>query len=57
MISHIVSLGETLEGIAKQYEADTEEIKISNHLADEFLTVDDMLVIPVKQTIFEKVAK
>ena len=57
MVSHNVSLGETLESIAKQYEADTEEIKISNHLADEFLTVDDMLVIPVKQTIFEKVAK
>jgi membrane-bound lytic murein transglycosylase D len=57
MISHNVSSGETLESIAKQYEADVEEIKISNHLADEFLTVDDMLVIPVTPNIFEKVAK
>ena len=57
MVSHNVSLGETLESIAKQYEADSEEIKISNHLADEFLTVDDMLVIPVTQTVFEKVSK
>ncbi|WP_373030139.1 transglycosylase SLT domain-containing protein [Sulfurovum sp.] len=57
MVSHNVSLGETLESIAKYYNADAEEIRISNHLADEFLMVDDMLVIPVTQTVFEKVAK
>ena len=57
MLSHNISLGETLESIAKQYEADVEEIKISNHLTDDFLTVDDMLVIPVNQNIFEKVAE
>lgn len=54
MLSHNISLGETLESIAKHYEADVEEIKISNHLTNEFLTVDDMLVIPVTQNIFEK---
>jgi membrane-bound lytic murein transglycosylase D len=57
MISHNISLGETLESIAKYYEADAEEIKRSNHLMDEFLTVGDMLVVPVTQNIFEKVAK
>ncbi len=57
MISHNVSLGETLEDIAKYYEADKEEIKRSNHLADEFLTVDALLVIPVTQNIFEKLSK
>lgn len=57
MISHIVSLGETLEGIAKQYEADTEEIKRSNHLRDDFLVVDSLLVIPVTQNVFERVTQ
>lgn len=54
MISHTISLGETLEDIAKYYEADQEEIKTSNHLADDFLTVGDLLVIPVTQNVFEK---
>jgi membrane-bound lytic murein transglycosylase D len=57
MISHNVSLGETLEAIAKQYEADKEEIKRSNHLTDDFLLVDSLLVIPVTQNVFEKMAK
>lgn len=54
MISHQVCLGETLESIAKVYEADAREIKISNHLRDDFLTVGDILVIPVTQKIFQK---
>lgn len=57
MISHHISLGETLEGIAKQYEADKEEIKASNHLRDDFLTVGDLLVIPVTQATFERVSE
>jgi membrane-bound lytic murein transglycosylase D len=57
MVSHNITLGETLESIAKEYEADVEEIKVSNHLTDEYLTVGNMLVIPVTQDIFEKVAK
>jgi len=57
MVSHNITLGETLESIAKLYEADVEEIKVSNHLTDEYLTVGNMLVIPVTQDIFEKVAK
>jgi len=57
MISHNVSLGETLEEISKRYEVDKEEIKISNHLVDELLIVDALLVIPVTKNIFEKVSK
>ena len=57
MISHHVDLGETLESIAKQYEADSEEIKRSNHLTDDFLVVDSLLVIPVTQNVFERVSQ
>ena len=52
-ISHNVNLGETLEGIAKQYHTSSEEIRISNHLEDEYLTVDQFLVIPVSKNIFQ----
>jgi LysM repeat protein len=57
MVSHNITLGETLQSIAKLYEADVEEIKASNHLSDEYLTVGNMLVIPVTQDIFERVAQ
>jgi membrane-bound lytic murein transglycosylase D len=57
MVSHNIGLGETLESIANLYEADVEEIKASNHLTEEYLTVGNMLVIPVTQDIFEKVAQ
>jgi membrane-bound lytic murein transglycosylase D len=57
MISHNVRLGETLEDIAKYYDADKEEIKRSNHLVDDFLIVDALLVIPVTKNIFEKVSR
>lgn len=54
MISHNVSAGETLEEIAKVYNADIEEIKTSNQLPDDFLTVGTLLVIPVSKNTFEK---
>lgn len=54
MISYNVCLGDTLEKIAKTYEADPEEIKRSNHLANDYLTVDSLLVIPVTQDVFER---
>lgn len=56
MISHNVILGETLEDIAKYYEADVEEIKTSNHLTNDFLIVDALLIIPVTQNVFEKMS-
>ena len=57
MISHNVILGETLEDIAKQYEADKEEIKRSNHLTEDTLLVDSLLVIPVTQKVFQKISE
>ncbi len=57
LISHYVSLGETLESIAKQYHSSTEEIKAANRLSDDFLILDTLLVIPVSQGLFEKTLK
>ncbi len=54
MITHRVRLGETLESIAKHYEANAEEIRIANHLDDPYLVVNSLLVIPVTKKIFEK---
>ena len=57
LISHYVCLGETLESIAKQYHTTTEEIRAANHLNDDFLMLDTLLVIPVSRELFEKVLK
>jgi len=54
MISHTVALGETLESIAKLYDVDPEEIITSNHLKNDFLVLDSLLVIPVNKKIFDK---
>lgn len=56
MISHYVRMGETVKSIAALYEADIDEIKASNHLKDDFLTLDSFLAIPVTQKIFDKVS-
>ncbi len=53
LISHYVSLGDTLEDIAKKYHTNMEEIKTANHLSDDTLTLDTLLVIPVSQELFE----
>ena len=57
MISHNVALGETVESISKLYRADINEIITSNHLENNFLVLDSLLVIPVSQDIFEKMSK
>jgi len=57
MVLHNIQLGETLASISKQYNADIDEIKWANHLKDDFLTLDDMLVIPVTQNIFNTLSK
>ena len=54
LISHYVSLGETLESIAREYNSSTEEIKAVNQLNDDFLLLDMFLLIPVSQALFEK---
>jgi len=57
MISHYVRMGETVKSIAALYEADMDQIRISNHLEDDALTLDSFLAIPVGQHIFEKMSK
>ncbi len=57
LISHYVSLGETLENIAKEYHSSVEEIKAANQLNDDFLILDTLLVIPVSQGLFEETLK
>lgn len=57
MILHNIELGETLESISKQYKAEIDEIKWTNHLKDDYLTLDDMLVIPVTQNIFNTLSR
>ncbi len=56
LVSHYVTLGETLESIANKYHTDTEEIKAANHLDDDYLILDQFLVIPVSQKIFENIS-
>ncbi len=57
MISHYVRMGETVKSIAALYETDMDQIRISNHLEDDSLTLDSFLAIPVSQHIFEKMSK
>lgn len=56
MISHYVALGETLESVAKLYHAESEEIMLANHLENDFLVLDSLLVIPVSEKIFESMS-
>ena len=57
MVLHNIQLGETLESISKEYKAEIDEIKWANHLKDDFLTLDNMLVIPVAENIFNTLSK
>jgi len=54
LLSYTVSIGDTIESIAKKYNAQMNEIMSVNHLMDEFLEVDQLLVIPVTEIEFEK---
>ena len=57
MISHYVMMGETVKSIAALYEADMDQIRISNHLEDDALTLDSFLAIPVSEQVFEKMSE
>ena len=57
MISHYVALGETLESVAKLYQSDSKEIMRANHLQNEFLVLDSLLVVPVSQNVFVEMSK
>jgi len=54
LISHYVSLGDTLKELAEKYHTDAEEIKTANNLSDDTLTLDMLLVIPVSEELFEE---
>ncbi len=57
LLSHYVKLGETMETIAKVYHTTAEEIREANHLQDDFLALDTLLVIPVEREMFDKALK
>ena len=57
LISHYVKLGETLKTIAQTYGTTRDEIIQTNHLDNEYLLVDQFLIIPVSKKTFEKVLK
>ncbi len=57
MITHRVKLGETLESIAKLYDANVDEIRMANHMKYPFVTLGSLLVIPVTETLFHRVAQ
>ena len=57
LLSHYVALGETIEGIAKEYNSSVEAIQGANHFEDEFLVLDRLLVIPVSKLVFENSLK
>ena len=54
LLSHYVKLGETPQSIARQYDTSSEEIKAVNHLNDDMLELDKLLLIPVNQELFEE---
>jgi len=55
LISHYVALGESLESIAKKYDTSVEEISQTNHLKDDYLYLDQVLIIPVNKNMFESI--
>jgi len=57
LISHHVSLGETLVSLAKKYDTSYEDIISTNHLDSEYLTVGQLLLIPVSQKVFDDILK
>jgi len=57
LLSHYVGLGETIESIAKRYKTTADEIIRANNLEDEYLTLEQFLVIPVNKSIFQNTLK
>jgi membrane-bound lytic murein transglycosylase D len=46
LISYHIKLGDTLESIAKKFSTTVEDIKVANHLENDYLTVGKLLIIP-----------
>jgi len=49
LISYHVKLGDTLESIAQKFNTTVEDIKIANHLDEEYLSVEQLLIIPTNK--------
>ncbi|CAA6825092.1 MAG: Membrane-bound lytic murein transglycosylase D precursor (EC [uncultured Sulfurovum sp.] len=54
-LSHRVKMGETLTSIAELYNSTKEEIMMMNNLLDEYLVLDQLLLVPVSEKMFQKV--
>lgn len=57
LVSHFVLLGESIQSIAKKYDTSEKEIIETNYLESNYLTVGQLLFIPVSKKVFEKVEK
>jgi membrane-bound lytic murein transglycosylase D len=57
MVTYVVKLGDTLEKIAQIHGTKSEEIMLTNHLENEALLLDSMLVIPVSKEKFENLSQ
>ena len=55
LVSYTVKLGDTLEGIANKYHISSQDIVTVNHLEDENLLLNSILLIPVKKETFEMI--
>ena len=55
LLSHYVLLGETIVSIANKYDTRSVEIIAANNLENDYLTLDQFLVIPVNKKTFEKI--
>jgi membrane-bound lytic murein transglycosylase D len=53
LLSHMVTMGDTLEHIARKYDSSVEAIKRVNKLSDEFLELGAVLLVPVSKETFE----
>jgi len=57
LIAYIVKLGDTLGKVSKKYNISREDILTINHLENENLILNTILLIPVKKEIFEQIEK
>jgi membrane-bound lytic murein transglycosylase D len=53
LLSYQVKMNDSLESIAKHYQSDVSSIMYTNHLDDDVLELDKLLVIPVTKRVFE----
>jgi len=57
MINHRVKMGESLKSLVKLYDTELKDIRRANHLENDFLFLDMLLVIPISQKSFENLCQ